>query len=40
MLTKQCINWLNNYHKEVYNRIAPHLDASEKKWLKEKCKAI
>ncbi|HRG67657.1 MAG TPA: aminopeptidase P family protein [Saprospiraceae bacterium] len=40
MMTKQCINWLNNYHKEVYNRIAPHLDATEKKWLKEKCKAI
>lgn len=29
--------WLNDYHMEVYQRLSPHLDSAEKKWLKEKC---
>ncbi|MDV7187687.1 aminopeptidase P family protein [Lutibacter sp. TH_r2] len=34
------INWLNNYHKKVYEIISPKLKPSEKDWLKEKCKEI
>lgn len=34
------IDWLNNYHKKVYDIISPKLKPSEKDWLKEKCEAI
>ena len=40
MLTREEVNWLNDYHKMVYKKVAPALNAKEKKWLKEKCKAI
>lgn len=28
------ISWLNNYHKQVYERLSPFLNASEKNWLR------
>lgn len=40
LLTKKEINWLNNYHREVYNRISPYLSEEERKWLKEKTREI
>ena len=40
MLNKVAVDWLNRYHREVYTRLAPHLNTAEKKWLKSKCKAI
>lgn len=40
MMHKSAVIWLNDYHREVYKRLSPHLDATEKKWLKAKCKAI
>ncbi len=40
MMTKQAIQWLNAYHKEVLKRLSPYLDNREKKWLKEKCKTL
>jgi len=30
------INWLNDYHSEVFDKINPYLTSAEKKWLKEK----
>ena len=39
-LTKAEVKWLNQYHKKVYKTLAPALNSAEKKWLKEKCKAI
>jgi len=27
------IEWLNNYHSSVYDRLSPFLSDSEKKWL-------
>lgn len=27
--------WLNEYHKEVYDNVSPHLNDEERKWLKE-----
>lgn len=33
-------DWLNDYHKEVYDKIAPYLDKEEKKWLKHNTKSI
>ncbi|MBK9106920.1 MAG: aminopeptidase P family protein [Saprospiraceae bacterium] len=40
IMNKQAVDWLNSYHKQVYKRLSPHLDASEKKWLKGKCREI
>ncbi|MBQ8870102.1 MAG: aminopeptidase P family protein [Alphaproteobacteria bacterium] len=33
-------NWLNNYHKEVINCLAPHLDSKENIWLKGVCSPL
>uniref|UniRef100_UPI002604D77C aminopeptidase family protein P n=1 Tax=uncultured Bartonella sp. TaxID=104108 RepID=UPI002604D77C len=33
MLTKEERDWLNDYHSEVLRRNAPHLDATDRKWL-------
>lgn len=30
------INWLNNYHTDVYDKISSYLTADERKWLREK----
>ncbi|MGI5975537.1 MAG: aminopeptidase P family protein [Paludibacter sp.] len=40
LLTAEEINWLNAYHQEVYDRIAPHLSDAERLWLQKKTKAI
>lgn len=40
MLTEKEIEWFNNYHKYVYDRLSPLLDAEEKEWLKQKTNAI
>ena len=32
--------WLNNYHKDVYKKIGPHLTDEEREWLKEYTRAI
>src|SRR5690606_16754437 len=34
------INWLNAYHKTVYDKLSIHLNLAEQAWLKEKTKAI
>ena len=36
LLTEFEINWLNAYHQEVYEKIAPHLNEDERLWLKMK----
>jgi Xaa-Pro aminopeptidase len=36
IMTDAEIAWLNNYHQEVYNRISPMLNDTEKAWLKTK----
>ena len=35
MLTKKELDWLNAYHKKVYETIGPMLNEEEKAWLKE-----
>ena len=32
--------WLNNYHKDVYEKIGPHLTDEEREWLKSYTRAI
>lgn len=40
MLTEKEIKWLNDYHKEVYDKISPYLNEKEKEWLKKETKKI
>ncbi|GAA4322317.1 aminopeptidase P family protein [Mucilaginibacter gynuensis] len=40
LLEQYHINWLNQYHQTVYDRLSPQLNDEEKQWLKEKTKAI
>lgn len=40
MLTQQELDWLNNYHQEVYNKLAPMLTPDEQAWLKDKTSAL
>ncbi|MGO5052957.1 aminopeptidase P family protein [Lachnospiraceae bacterium LCP25S3_G4] len=39
-MTKPEREWLNNYHKDVYEKISPYLNDEERAWLKEYTKAI
>ena len=34
LLSPEEIDWLNDYHQKVYTLLSPHLDESEKNWLK------
>ncbi len=34
------LEWLNNYHKEVFEKLSPELNDSEREWLREKTKKI
>lgn len=35
MLNSDEIKWINDYHRNVYQKISPYLDENEKIWLKE-----
>ena len=35
LLTPEEMQWLNDYHQRVYEQIAPHLDESERTWLRD-----
>ena len=37
LLTKEEINWLNNYHNKVFKNISSKLDKQNKNWLKKVC---
>ena len=40
VLDKDEIAWLNDYHRQVFAKLAPHLNDEERSWLAEKCAAI
>lgn len=40
MLLPEEVDWLNNYHKHVYETLAPHLDEDERAWLEDNTKEI
>ena len=40
MMLPEEVEWLNQYHEEVYQKLSPYLDEDEKKWLKNATKAI
>ena len=37
MLGAPALAWLNSYHKEIYDKLAPHTDETLQNWLAEKC---
>ena len=40
MMTKEEIQWLNDYHQRVFDTLSPHLNPDEIEWLREACEAI
>lgn len=40
IMTEAEIEWLNNYHKKVYNRLSPLLNEEEKNWLADKTQPL
>lgn len=40
MLTDKERKWLNDYHKEVYEKLSPFLNEEEKEWLKNKTRRV
>ncbi len=40
MLTAEEVEWLNSYHRTVYEKLSPRLDVETREWLKEACEAI
>ncbi|MBS9768490.1 MAG: M24 family metallopeptidase C-terminal domain-containing protein [Flavobacteriaceae bacterium] len=40
LLNEDEIDWLNAYHKKVYDVLSPCLERECCEWLKEKCRAV
>ena len=40
MLTAEETDWLNAYHKTVYDSLSPYLDGGDRAWLAEACAGI
>ena len=40
MLPQHHIDWLNNYHEEILEKLNPLLNEEEQAWLKHECRAI
>ena len=40
MLTDKELEWFNQYHHEVYERLSPHLDETHRQWLEHKTKVL
>ena len=40
MMLPEEIDWLNNYHDMVYEKLSPYLTEDEKEWLREATKAV
>jgi Xaa-Pro aminopeptidase len=40
LLNHEEINWVNQYHKQVFDKLSPQLNSELKEWLKEKTQSI
>jgi Xaa-Pro aminopeptidase len=40
LLARAQVQWLNQYHERVREKLSPLLDGSERKWLEDSCAAI
>lgn len=40
LLNREEVEWLNNYHEEVFEKLSPLLEAEEVAWMKDKCRPL
>lgn len=40
LLTAEEVQWLNDYHREVYEQLSPYLTGEDLAWLKNQCQAV
>lgn len=40
LINEEESEWIDDYHRKVFEALAPHLTIEEQDWLKEKCKPI
>jgi len=40
LLTQAEVDYLNDYHRQVFEKLSPHLTQEEREWLKEATKAV
>ena len=40
ILTRDELDWLNNYHRQVFAKLAPRLNDEVRDWLAKQCAAI
>ena len=40
LLSRDELHWLSSYHDNVYNKLSPILNVSEKKWLGNECRIL
>jgi len=40
LLTNDELNWLNDYHRQVLEKLTPELEPNEVEWLKNECREI
>ena len=40
MLDDEEIEWIDNYHKRVFESLSPFLTEDERKWLELKCNIL
>lgn len=40
IMTQEEINWVNGYHKEVFKRLSPRLDETQREWLRDKTREL
>jgi len=40
LLGQEAVDWLNTYHRKVFESLSPHLDEEHKNWLADKCEEI
>ena len=40
LLTEEEKNWLNKYHKKVFEKLSPLLEPDEVSWMKKQCRSI
>jgi Xaa-Pro aminopeptidase len=40
IMTQEEVDWVNNYHKEVYRRLSPRLNDEQKEWLRNKTREL
>ena len=40
LLSTEEINWINNYHQNVFKKIQKYLNTEERNWLKDVCSPL